>query len=57
MAERARDWFRQAEADLRHARNARDSQDYDWSAFASQQAEKLSRRSSSICTWKPGATS
>ncbi|MBA3832156.1 MAG: HEPN domain-containing protein [Chthoniobacterales bacterium] len=38
MAERARDWFLQAEADLRHARNARDSQDYDWSAFASQQA-------------------
>ena len=38
MAERARDWFRQAQADLRHARNARDSQDYDWSAFASQQA-------------------
>ena len=38
MAERARDWFRQAEADLRHARYARDSQDYEWSAFASQQA-------------------
>ena|SRR5438477_12954565 len=38
MAERARDWFRQAEADLRHARNARDSQDYEWSAFAAQQA-------------------
>ena len=38
MAARAGDWFRQAEADLRHARNARDSQDYAWSAFASQQA-------------------
>jgi HEPN domain-containing protein len=38
MAERSHDWFRQAEADLRHARNARDSQDYEWSAFASQQA-------------------
>jgi HEPN domain-containing protein len=38
MAERAHDWFRQAESDLRHARNARDVGDYDWSAFASQQA-------------------
>lgn len=38
MAERSGDWFRQAEADLRHARNARDSADHDWSAFASHQA-------------------
>jgi HEPN domain-containing protein len=38
MAERSRDWFRQAEADLRHARNARNAGDYDWAAFASHQA-------------------
>jgi HEPN domain-containing protein len=38
MAERAKDWFRQAEADLRHARGARNLGHYDWSAFASQQA-------------------
>ncbi len=38
MAERSADWFRQAEGDLRHARNARDDGDYDWSAFASHQA-------------------
>jgi HEPN domain-containing protein len=38
MAERSRDWFRQAEADLRHARNARDDADFEWSAFASHQA-------------------
>jgi HEPN domain-containing protein len=38
MAERARDWFRQAEADLRHARNSKQAGDYDWAAFASQQA-------------------
>ena len=38
MAERSLDWLRQAEADLRHARNARDDGDYEWSAFASQQA-------------------
>ena|SRR5213593_793294 len=41
MAERSGDWMRQAEADLRHARNARDDGDYDWAAFASHQsAEK-----------------
>lgn len=38
VAERSRDWLRQAEADLRHARHARDDGDYDWSAFAAQQA-------------------
>jgi HEPN domain-containing protein len=34
----ARDWFRQAEADLRHARTSKEAGDYDWAAFASQQA-------------------
>lgn len=38
MPQRSQDWFRQAEADLRHAKNARDDGDYDWSAFASHQA-------------------
>ena len=38
MAERSSDWMRQAEADLRHARNARDDADYNWSAFACHQA-------------------
>ncbi len=38
MAERSSDWLRQAESDLKHARNARDDGDYDWSAFASHQA-------------------
>jgi HEPN domain-containing protein len=38
MADRSADWFRQAEADLRHARNARDDGDYNWAAFASHQA-------------------
>jgi HEPN domain-containing protein len=41
MANRYRDWFRQAEADLRHARNAMASESYEWSCFAAQQsAEK-----------------
>ncbi len=38
VAERSRDWLRQADADLRHARNSRDAGDYDWSAFAAHQA-------------------
>ena len=38
MAERSADWFRQAEGDLRHARNARDDGDYNWAALASHQA-------------------
>jgi HEPN domain-containing protein len=38
MAERSLDWLRQAEADLRHARNSRDDGDHNWSAFAAHQA-------------------
>ena len=38
MADRSRDWFRQAEADLAHARNSRDQKDWSWAAFASHQA-------------------
>ncbi len=38
MAERSADWFRQAQADLRHARHAAESQDFEWAAFAAQQA-------------------
>ncbi len=41
MPERSRDWMRQAEADLRHARHAEEDGDYEWAAFASHQsAEK-----------------
>ena len=38
MAERSGDWMRQAEADLRHARNALEVGDFEWAAFASQQS-------------------
>ncbi len=38
MAERSQDWLRQADADLRHARNARKDGDFNWSAFAAHQA-------------------
>ncbi len=36
--QRARDWWVQAEADLRHARHALEDEDYEWACFAAQQA-------------------
>ncbi len=38
MANRYADWLRQAEADLRHARNALEDGDHEWACFAAQQA-------------------
>ena len=38
MGNRYLDWFRQAEADLRHAHNSKEVGDYEWSCFASLQA-------------------
>ena len=38
MAERSQDWFRQAEADLRHARHGVEDGDFEWAAFAAHQA-------------------
>jgi len=35
---RWKDWWDQAERDARHARHAVDDGDYEWSAFAAQQA-------------------
>jgi HEPN domain-containing protein len=35
---RAADWFRQAEADLRHARRSRDDGACEWACFAAHQA-------------------
>jgi len=41
MVNRYPDWFRQAEADLRHARNSLIDGDFEWSCFAAHQsAEK-----------------
>lgn len=41
MSNRGKDWLRQAVRDLKHANNARESKDYEWSCFACQQsAEK-----------------
>jgi HEPN domain-containing protein len=38
MSNRYADWFRQAEADLQHARNSLESGDFEWSCFAAHQA-------------------
>ena len=38
MANRHADWLRQAQADLRHARNALEDGDHEWACFAAQQA-------------------
>lgn len=35
---RTRDWFRQADKDLQHARRAKDGGDFEWACFAAQQA-------------------
>jgi HEPN domain-containing protein len=44
MGERSADWFRQAEADLRHARHALADCDFEWACFAAQQsAEKAAK--------------
>jgi HEPN domain-containing protein len=34
MPERSQDWLRQAEADLRAGRDARESEHFEWAAFA-----------------------
>jgi HEPN domain-containing protein len=38
MANRSKDWIRQAQRDLTHARNALEDGDFEWSCFACQQA-------------------
>jgi len=38
MPSRAKDWFRQAQHDLEHARHSLEGGDYEWACFAAQQA-------------------
>ena len=38
MPERSKDWIKQAEKDLQHAKHSIESQDYEWCCFAAQQA-------------------
>lgn len=44
MALRFLDWFRQAQADLQHARHSIEHADYNWSCFAAQQAAEKAVR-------------
>jgi HEPN domain-containing protein len=45
MSNRHADWLKQAEADLRHARNALDDGDHEWACFAAQQAAEKAVKS------------
>jgi HEPN domain-containing protein len=45
MAERHKDWLRQAKRDLAHARSAAEGEDYEWSCFAAQQSAEKALKS------------
>ncbi len=38
MPRRVEDWLRQADKDLKHARNSLNDSDFEWACFAAQQA-------------------
>jgi HEPN domain-containing protein len=48
MREEVRNWFKQAEADLRSARNSREAGDYYMSVFASHQAVEKALKALSL---------
>lgn len=48
MREEVHNWFKQAEADLRSARNSREAGDYYMSVFASQQAAEKALKALSL---------
>jgi len=50
MREEVKNWFRQAEADLRSAKNSKNSHDYYMSVFASQQAAEKALKA--LCLFK-----
>lgn len=52
MREEVRNWFRQAEADLRSAYNCREAGDYYLSVFASQQAAEKALKALSLLKLK-----
>ncbi|MGD2157662.1 MAG: HEPN domain-containing protein [Anaerolineales bacterium] len=45
MGNRYLDWFRQAEADLQHARHSLEDGDFEWSCFAAHQAAEKALKS------------
>jgi HEPN domain-containing protein len=42
---RTKDWFRQSEKDLQHAKRSVDSGDFEWACFAAQQAAEKAVKS------------
>ena len=48
MSSRARDWFRQAEADLTQARDSHRDAHYEWACFAAQQAAEKAATSACV---------
>jgi len=42
---RTKDWFRQAEKDLQHAKRSTDAGDFEWACFAAQQAAEKAVKS------------
>jgi HEPN domain-containing protein len=48
MREEVQNWFKQAEADLRSARNSREAGDYYMAVFASQQAAEKALKALSL---------
>ena len=48
MSGRARDWFRQAEADLIQARDSHHDAHYEWACFAAQQAAEKAAASACV---------
>jgi HEPN domain-containing protein len=48
MSNRAADWFRQAEADLRHARHALRDGHHEWACFAAQQAAEKAAKAAHV---------
>ncbi len=51
---RATDWMRQAKRDLKHAVNASDDGDFEWSCFAAQQAAEKALKSAFQARGKEG---
>ena len=45
VGNRYKDWYRQAQADLEHARHSHDVGDYEWSCFAAHQAAEKALKS------------
>lgn len=48
MSTRARDWFRQAEADLAQARHSQRDTHYEWACFAAQQSAEKAAKSAHV---------